>query len=179
MAQRQRELYSFQHRQRQLLQQKAMLMRQGMTPGPIGGPKGPQQPPQQQPPPQFAYPAGYSPGPGNPPSSPGNFNPMGGVPTDPKMGSRGPVVSQGMMGGMQGQFGGVVNPAVQPAPFQQFAGAGESALLLPVIFLCTISNNIITFNCQEQNDLMSTQKKIKMFSFTVISVLSHRSPTYF
>ncbi|XP_023687355.2 nuclear receptor coactivator 1 [Paramormyrops kingsleyae] len=123
MAQRQRELYSFQHRQRQLLQQKAMLMRQGMAPGPMGGPKGPQQPQQQQPP-QFAYPTGYSPGPGNPPSSPGNFNPMGGVPTDPKMGSRRPVVSQSIMGGMQGQFGGVVNSAVQPAPFQQFAGAG-------------------------------------------------------
>ncbi|KPP69137.1 nuclear receptor coactivator 1-like [Scleropages formosus] len=128
LAQRQRELYSFQHRQRQLLQQKVMLMRQGMTTGPMGAvrpPKGPQQPQQQQPAPaQFAYPPGYSPGPGNPPSSPGHFNPMSGAPADPKMASRGPLTTQSMIGGMQGQFGGAVNSGVQPGLFQQFGGPG-------------------------------------------------------
>ncbi|XP_064781250.1 nuclear receptor coactivator 1-like isoform X2 [Oncorhynchus masou masou] len=123
LAQRQRELYSFQHRQRQLLQQKVMLMRQGMgTGGPVGatrGPKGPQ--PQQQ---QFSYPPGYSPMSGNPPSSPSLFNPMGG-PLDPKLSGLGPMGSHSaMMGGMQGQFGGGVNSAVQPGLFQQFGGPG-------------------------------------------------------
>uniref|UniRef100_A0A8C7LCG6 Nuclear receptor coactivator 1 n=1 Tax=Oncorhynchus kisutch TaxID=8019 RepID=A0A8C7LCG6_ONCKI len=123
LAQRQRELYSFQHRQRQLLQQKVMLMRQGMGGGgPMGatrGQKGPQ--PQQQ---QFGYPPGYSPIPGNPPSSPSLFNPMGGT-QDPKLSGQGPMGSQAtMMGGMQGQFGGAVNSAVQPVLFQQFGGPG-------------------------------------------------------
>uniref|UniRef100_A0A8C7QVB8 Nuclear receptor coactivator 1 n=1 Tax=Oncorhynchus mykiss TaxID=8022 RepID=A0A8C7QVB8_ONCMY len=123
LAQRQRELYSFQHRQRQLLQQKVMLMRQGMgTGGPIEatrGLKGPQ--PQQQ---QFSYPPGYSPMSGNQPSSPSLFNPMGG-PLDPKLSGLGPMGSHSaMMGGMQGQFGGGVNSAVQPGLFQQFGGPG-------------------------------------------------------
>ncbi|CAB1342966.1 unnamed protein product, partial [Coregonus sp. 'balchen'] len=123
LAQRQRELYSFQHRQRQLLQQKVMLMRQGMgTGGPIGatrGQKGPQ--PQQQ---QFSYPPGYSPMSGNPPSTPCLFNPMGG-PLDPKLSGLAPLGSQAaMMGGIQGQFGGGVNSAVQAGLFQQFGGPG-------------------------------------------------------
>ncbi|XP_036405738.1 nuclear receptor coactivator 1 [Megalops cyprinoides] len=122
LAQRQRELYSFQHRQRQLLQQKVMLMRQGMGTGPMGaarlqkGPQPPQQAQQQQ---QFAYPPGYSPAPGNPPTSPSHFSPMGGPP-DSKLAARGPMANQGMMGSMQGQFG---NP-VQPGLFQQFGGPG-------------------------------------------------------
>uniref|UniRef100_A0A672PU86 Nuclear receptor coactivator 1-like n=1 Tax=Sinocyclocheilus grahami TaxID=75366 RepID=A0A672PU86_SINGR len=71
MAQRQRELYSFQHRQRQLMQQKVLLMRQGMNTGPLGAqrvPKGPQQqqPPQQQ---QFGFSPGYNAVPGNTPTS--------------------------------------------------------------------------------------------------------------
>ncbi|KAJ8275190.1 hypothetical protein COCON_G00098150 [Conger conger] len=127
LAQRQRELYSFQHRQRQLLQQKVMLMRQGMAAGPLGAPrmqKGPQQPPQQQQgQPQFAYPPGYTPAGGNSPGSPSHFSAMGG-PLDPKMAARGPMANQGMMGNMQGQFGGAVNSPVQPGLFQQFAGSG-------------------------------------------------------
>ncbi|KAJ8335080.1 hypothetical protein SKAU_G00407190 [Synaphobranchus kaupii] len=116
LAQRQRELYSFQHRQRQLLQQKVMLMRQGMGVGPLGATrmqKGPQQqqPPQQQ----FAYP----PAGGNPPTSPSHFSPMGGT-LDPKLAARGPMANQGIMGNMQGQFGG----AVQPSLFPQFGGSG-------------------------------------------------------
>ncbi|XP_039547781.1 nuclear receptor coactivator 1 isoform X3 [Pimephales promelas] len=95
MAQRQRELYSFQHRQRQLLQQKVLLMRQGMNTGPLGAqrvPKGPQQqlPPQQQ---QFSFPPGYNAVPGNTPTSPSHFNPMGG-PLDPKLPTRGGMIQQ-------------------------------------------------------------------------------------
>uniref|UniRef100_A0A8C1YVL1 Nuclear receptor coactivator 1 n=1 Tax=Cyprinus carpio TaxID=7962 RepID=A0A8C1YVL1_CYPCA len=107
MAQRQRELYSFQHRQRQLMQQKVLLMRQGMNTGPLGVqrvPKGPQQqqPPQQQ---QFGFSPGYNAVPGNTPTSPSHFNPMGG-PLDPKLPARGGMGNQGIMGGIQGQFGG-------------------------------------------------------------------------
>uniref|UniRef100_A0A3P8UVD4 Nuclear receptor coactivator 1 n=1 Tax=Cynoglossus semilaevis TaxID=244447 RepID=A0A3P8UVD4_CYNSE len=62
LAQRQRELYSIQHRQRQLFQQKVMLMRQNMAGAPTGAmgavgtarvPKGPITTPQQQQPPQM------------------------------------------------------------------------------------------------------------------------------
>lgn len=124
LAQRQRELYSFQHRQRQLLQQKVMLMRQGMgNGGPIGATRGQKGPLTQQQ--QFSYPPGYSPMSGNPPSSPSLFNPMGG-PLDPKLSGLGPMGNHSaMMSGMQGQFGGVVNSAVQPGLFQQFGGPGE------------------------------------------------------
>uniref|UniRef100_A0A8C2BVW0 Nuclear receptor coactivator 1 n=1 Tax=Cyprinus carpio TaxID=7962 RepID=A0A8C2BVW0_CYPCA len=125
MAQRQRELYSFQHRQRQLMQQKVLLMRQGMNTGPLGVqrvPKGPQQqqPPQQQ---QFGFSPGYNAVPGNTPTSPSHFNPMGG-PLDPKLPTRGGMGNQGIMGGIQGQFGGPVNTPVQQGLFQQFGGSG-------------------------------------------------------
>nr|XP_021324335.1 nuclear receptor coactivator 1 isoform X1 [Danio rerio]XP_691744.5 nuclear receptor coactivator 1 isoform X1 [Danio rerio] len=128
MAQRQREVYSYQHRQRQLLQQKVMLMRQGINTGPLGAqrlPKGPQQ--QQQPPPQqqqqFGFPPGYNAVPGNTPTSPSHFNPMGG-PLDPKLSVRAGLGNQGIMGAIQGQFGGPVNTPVQQGLFQQFGGSG-------------------------------------------------------
>uniref|UniRef100_A0A672PZG1 Nuclear receptor coactivator 1 n=1 Tax=Sinocyclocheilus grahami TaxID=75366 RepID=A0A672PZG1_SINGR len=126
MAQRQRELYSFQHRQRQLLQQKVMLMRQGMNTGPLGAQRVPKGPQQQQPPPQqqqFGFPPGYNAVPGNTPTSPSHFNPMGG-PLDPKLPARGGMGNQGIMGGIQGQFGGPVNTPVQQGLFQQFGGSG-------------------------------------------------------
>ncbi|KAJ8270650.1 hypothetical protein GJAV_G00117610 [Gymnothorax javanicus] len=138
LAQRQRELYSFQHRQRQLLQQKVMLMRQGMGTGPMGAPrmqKGPQQQQQQQPqqqqstqptqpqPQQFAFPPSYTPTSANPPTSPGHFSPMGSS-MDPKIAARGPMTGQSMLGNMQGQFGGAVGSSVQPSVFQQFGGSG-------------------------------------------------------
>uniref|UniRef100_A0A8C1NTF0 Nuclear receptor coactivator 1 n=1 Tax=Cyprinus carpio TaxID=7962 RepID=A0A8C1NTF0_CYPCA len=126
MAQRQRELYSFQHRQRQLLQQKVMLMRQGMNTGPLGAQRVPKGPQQQQPPPQqqlFGFPPSYNAVPGNTPTSPSHFNPMGG-PLDPKLPARGGMGNQGIMGGIQGQFGGPVNTPVQQGLFQQFGGSG-------------------------------------------------------
>ncbi|KAG9347571.1 hypothetical protein JZ751_005140 [Albula glossodonta] len=130
LAQRQRELYSFQHRQRQLLQQKVMLMRQGMGAGPMGPSRVQKQQPQQQqqqqqpqPQQQFAFPPNYTPATGNPPTSPSHFSPMGGPP-DPKLAGRSPMTNQGMMGNMQGQFGGAVNSPVQPNLFQQFGGPG-------------------------------------------------------
>lgn len=101
-----------------------------MTPGPIGAqrvPKGPQQqqqPPQQQ---QFGYNPGYNPVPGSTPTSPSHFNPMG-TPLDPKLSARLPIANQGMIGGMQGQFGGPVNSSVQQGLFQQFAGAGKQVM---------------------------------------------------
>ncbi|XP_056621270.1 nuclear receptor coactivator 1 isoform X2 [Triplophysa dalaica] len=127
MAQRQRELYSFQHRQRQLLQQKVMLMRQGMNAGLLGAQRVPKGPPQQQTQPlpqqQFGYPPGYNSVPGNTPTSPSHFNPLGG-PLDPKLSTRGGMGNQGIMGGIQGQFGSPVNSPVQQGLFQQFGGPG-------------------------------------------------------
>ncbi|XP_035380061.1 nuclear receptor coactivator 1 isoform X2 [Electrophorus electricus] len=128
LAQRQRELYSFQHRQRQLLQQKVLMMRQGLGTGPVGPqrlPQGPQQPQptppaQQTPPQQFGYPAGYGAGPpGNTPTSPSHFSPMG-APLDPKLPARGGMATQGL-------FGGPMNPPVQQGLFQQF-GSGMTFL---------------------------------------------------
>uniref|UniRef100_A0A8C5DM25 Nuclear receptor coactivator 1 n=1 Tax=Gouania willdenowi TaxID=441366 RepID=A0A8C5DM25_GOUWI len=93
LAQRQRELYSIQHRQRQLFQQKVMMMRQNMAAPPTGVAAGPvgaaprlpnaaqTPPPQQQ---QFSLPAGYSPMTGTPPTSPGHFSPPTGSPLDGK-----------------------------------------------------------------------------------------------
>uniref|UniRef100_A0AAY4AXS9 Nuclear receptor coactivator 1 n=1 Tax=Denticeps clupeoides TaxID=299321 RepID=A0AAY4AXS9_9TELE len=109
LAQRQRELYSFQHRQRQLLQQKVMLMRQGVAPGPMGAQRPPkggqqQQTPAQAPPPsqapQFGFPPGYNPVPSGSPTSPGHFSPMAG-PMDPKLPGRGAVGNPTLMAGMQ------------------------------------------------------------------------------
>ncbi|KAI5094367.1 nuclear receptor coactivator 1 isoform X1, partial [Silurus meridionalis] len=124
LAQRQRELYSLHHRQRQMLQQKVMMMRQGINPGPLGAqrvPKGPPQPQAQQQ--QFGYPPGYNTVPGSTPTSPSHFKPMG-APLDPKLSARMPIANQGMIGSMQGQFGGPVNPSVQQGLFQQFGSAG-------------------------------------------------------
>ncbi|KAM4601269.1 nuclear receptor coactivator 1 isoform 3-T5 [Polymixia lowei] len=126
LAQRQRELYSFQHRQRQLLQQKVMLMRQSMArggtaaAGPIGTarvPKGPPSiPQQQQQQQQFNFLPGYSPVVGNPPTSSSHFNPMSGGAPDTKLSGRVPPGSQALM---QGQFCGTVNSSLQ-----QFGGSG-------------------------------------------------------
>lgn len=143
LAQRQRELYSIQHRQRQLFQQKVMLMRQNMTGGPTGAigtarvPKGPpttpqqQQPPQQQPQQQqpqqqqqFSFPQGYNPMTGKPSTSQSHFSPMAGGPLDNNS-VRVPLNNQTLMGGVQGQFKSNVNSSMQQGLFQQFAGSGK------------------------------------------------------
>lgn len=96
-----------------------------MTPGSMGAqrvPKGPQ--PQQQ----FGYNSGYNTVPGSTPTSPSHFNTMG-TPLDPKLSARLPMANQGMIGGMQGQFGGAVNSTVQQGLFQQFGGAGKQVIL--------------------------------------------------
>ncbi|KAK7907733.1 hypothetical protein WMY93_016345 [Mugilogobius chulae] len=131
VAQRQRELYSNQHRQRQLFQQKVLMMRQNMA-APTGGvgpiaavrvPKGapvtPQQPPQQ--PQQFNFPQGYSPMTGNPPTSPSNFSPMAAGPLDNKLTARVPLSNQTLLGGVPGQFSNNIN-TMQTGLFQQFGG---------------------------------------------------------
>lgn len=135
LAQRQRELYSIQHRQRQLFQQKVLLMRQNMSGaatgavGPIGTarlPKGAPAPPQQQQQQQFNIPAGYNPMTGNPPTSPSQFSsPMSGGPLDNKLPGRVPLNNQTLIGGVQGQFSSSVNSSLQQGLFQQFGGSGE------------------------------------------------------
>uniref|UniRef100_A0A8D2ZTC3 Nuclear receptor coactivator 1 n=1 Tax=Scophthalmus maximus TaxID=52904 RepID=A0A8D2ZTC3_SCOMX len=131
LAQRQRELYSIQHRQRQLFQQKVMLMRQNMAAAPTGAvapigaarvpkvsPTTPQ--PQQQ---QFTFPTGFNPLTGNPPTSPSHFSPMSGAPLDGKLSTRVPLSNQALMGGVQGQFSGAVSSSLQQSLFQQFGGS--------------------------------------------------------
>ncbi|XP_055005197.1 nuclear receptor coactivator 1 isoform X2 [Boleophthalmus pectinirostris] len=132
VAQRQRELYSNQHRQRQLFQQKVLMMRQNMA-APTGGvgpiaavrvPKGapvtPQQPPQQ--PQQFTFPQGYGPLTGNPPTSPSNFSPMAAGPLDNKLTARVPLSNQTLLGGVSGQFNNNNVNTMQTGLFQQFGG---------------------------------------------------------
>ncbi len=102
-----------------------------MNTGPLGAQRVPKGPQQQQPPPQqqqFGFPPGYNAVPGNTPTSPSHFNPMGG-PLDPKLPARRGMGNQGIMGGIQGQFGGPVNTPVQQELFLQFGGSGMSHLL--------------------------------------------------
>uniref|UniRef100_A0AAQ5X2U4 Nuclear receptor coactivator 1 n=1 Tax=Amphiprion ocellaris TaxID=80972 RepID=A0AAQ5X2U4_AMPOC len=133
LAQRQRELYSIQHRQRQLFQQKVMLMRQNMVGAPTGavGPVGtarapkasPTTPQPQQQQQQFNLPPGYNPMTGNPPTSPSHFSPMSGGPLDNKLSGRVPLNNQTLMSGVQGQFNSTVNSSLQQGLFQQFGGS--------------------------------------------------------
>lgn len=135
LAQRQRELYSIQHRQRQLFQQKVMLMRQNIAGAPTGAvgaigtarvPKGPPTTPQQQQQQQqFNFPQGYNPMTGKPPTSPSHFSPMTGGPLDNKLSVRVPLNNQTLMGGVQSQFSSTVNSSIQQGLFQQFGGSGE------------------------------------------------------
>lgn len=132
LAQRQRELYSIQHRQRQLFQQKVMLMRQNMTAAPTGAvgtvrvPKGPPTTPQQQQQQQsqFNFPQGYNPMTGKPSTSQSHFSPVAGGPLD-NGSARVPLNSQALLTGAQGQFKNNVNSSAQQGLFQQFAGSGE------------------------------------------------------
>ncbi|XP_047244838.1 nuclear receptor coactivator 1 isoform X2 [Girardinichthys multiradiatus] len=126
LAQRQRELYSIHHRQQQqLLQHKVRLMRQNMAGAPTGGvgtarlPKGPPTTSQQQ----FSFPPGYNPMAGNTPTSPSQFSPVSGAPLDTKLSVRVPLNNQTLLGGLQGQFDGTVNPSKQQGLFQQFGGS--------------------------------------------------------
>uniref|UniRef100_A0A674NRX8 Nuclear receptor coactivator 1 n=1 Tax=Takifugu rubripes TaxID=31033 RepID=A0A674NRX8_TAKRU len=131
--QRQREIYSIQHRQRQLFQQKVMLMRQNMAGAPAGSvgsigtaqapkvaPTTPQQPPQQQ----FSFPQVYNPLTGKPATSPSPFSPMTGGPLDNKVTVRVPLNNQTLLGGVQGQFS-TVNSSIQQGLFQQFSGSAQ------------------------------------------------------
>ncbi|KAM4712605.1 LOW QUALITY PROTEIN: nuclear receptor coactivator 1 [Anableps anableps] len=126
LAQRQRELYSIHHRQQQqLLQHKVRLMRQNMAGAPTGGlgtprvPKGPPTTSQQQ----FSFPPGYTPMAGNTSTSPSHFSTVLGAPLDTKLSVRVPLNSQALLGGLQGQFDGAVNPTMQQGLFQQFGGS--------------------------------------------------------
>lgn len=142
LAQRQREIYSIQHRQRQLFQQKVMLMRQNMAGAPAGSvapigtvrapkvpPTTPQQPQQQPPQQQFNFPQAYNPMAGKPPTSPSPFSPMTGGPLDNKLTVRVPLNNQTLMGGVQGQFNSTMNSSMQQRLFQQFGGSGEFSSL--------------------------------------------------
>lgn len=138
LAQRQREIYSIQHRQRQLFQQKVMLMRQNMagvpagSVAPIGTVRAPKvSPTTPQPPPhQFNFPQAYNPMAGKTPTSPSLFSPMTGGPLDNKLTVRVPLNNQTLMGGVQGQFNSTMNSSMQQRLFQQFGGSGEFSSLL-------------------------------------------------
>uniref|UniRef100_A0A8C3JE30 Nuclear receptor coactivator n=1 Tax=Calidris pygmaea TaxID=425635 RepID=A0A8C3JE30_9CHAR len=127
LAQRQRELYSQQHRQRQLMQQRAILMRQQSfgnnlppsagLPVQIGAARLPQAPPQ-----QFPYPPNYGTTPGNPPTSTSPFSPLASNP-EAALANRGSMVNRGMMGGVGGQFGAGMTPQMQQNIFQ-YSGSG-------------------------------------------------------
>ncbi|XP_048106959.1 nuclear receptor coactivator 1 [Alosa alosa] len=131
LAQRQRELYSFQHRQRQILQQKVIMMSQSMAPG-LGvhqvpkslqqqGPAQGQAQSQHQ---QFGYLTRYSTASSTTPTSPSHFNQMGG-PLDLKLPGRVTLENQSMIGTVQGQFGAVVNSPGQYGILQP----GDSSFL--------------------------------------------------
>ncbi|XP_010000482.1 PREDICTED: nuclear receptor coactivator 1 [Chaetura pelagica] len=127
LAQRQRELYSQQHRQRQLMQQRAILMRQQSfgnnlppsagLPVQIGATRLPQAPPQ-----QFPYPPNYGTTPGNPPTSTSPFSPLTSNP-EAALANRSSMVNRGMMGGVGGQFGTGMTPQMQQNIFQ-YSGSG-------------------------------------------------------
>ncbi|XP_054474422.1 nuclear receptor coactivator 1 [Anoplopoma fimbria] len=135
LAQRQRELFSIQHRQRQLFQQKVMLMRQNMAGAPTGAagptgtarvPKGPPSTPQQQQQQQqqqFNFPPGYNPLTGKSPTSTSHFSPMTGGPLDSKLPVRVPLNNQALMAGVQGQFSSTVSSTLPQGLFQQFGGS--------------------------------------------------------
>lgn len=130
LAQRQRELYSIQHRQRQLFQQKVMLMRQSMAGAPPGaaGPTGTARVPKVSPTvsqQKFNFPPGYNQMAGNTPTSPSHFSPLSGGPLDSKLSVRVPLNNQTLMGGLQGQFDSNANSSLQQGLFQQFGGSGE------------------------------------------------------
>lgn len=130
LAQRQRELYSQQHRQRQLMQQRAMLMRQQQSfgntlppsagvPVQLGAGRLPQAPPQ-----QFPFPPSYGTNPGNPPTSTSPFSQLA---TNPEvvLANRNNMVNRGMMGSIGGQFNSGMSPQMQQNIFQ-YSGAGAS-----------------------------------------------------
>lgn len=142
LAQRQRELYSQQHRQRQLIQQqRAMLMRQQSfgnnlppssgLPVQMGNPRLPQGASQ-----QFPYPPNYGTNPGTPPASTSPFSQLAANP-EAALASRNSMVNRGMTGNLGGQFGTGINPQMQQTVFQ-YPGSGTRAttvLLLQVLHI--------------------------------------------
>ncbi|OXB78585.1 UNVERIFIED_CONTAM: hypothetical protein H355_010065 [Colinus virginianus] len=128
LAQRQRELYSQQHRQRQLMQQRAILMRQQSfgnnlppsagLPVQMGAARLPQAPPQ-----QFPYPPNYGTSPGNPPTSTSPFSQLASSP-EAALANRGGMVTRGMMGSVGGQFSTGMTPQMQQNIFQ-YSGSGS------------------------------------------------------
>ncbi|KAH0510217.1 Nuclear receptor coactivator 1 [Microtus ochrogaster] len=128
LAQRQRELYSQQHRQRQIIQQqRAMLMRHQSfgnnippssgLPVQMGNPRLPQGAPQ-----QFPYPPNYGTNPGTPPASTSPFSQLAANP-EASLATRSSMVNRGMAGNMGGQFGTGINPQMQQNVFQ-YPGSG-------------------------------------------------------
>lgn len=128
LAQRQRELYSQQHRQRQIIQQqRAMLMRHQSfgnnippssgLPVQMGTPRLPQGAPQ-----QFPYPPNYGTNPGTPPASTSPFSQLAANP-EASLATRSSMVNRGMAGNMGGQFGAGISPQMQQNVFQ-YPGPG-------------------------------------------------------
>ncbi|XP_041267791.1 nuclear receptor coactivator 1-like [Onychostruthus taczanowskii] len=136
LAQRQRELYSQQHRQRQLMQQRALLMRQQQQQQqqqqnfgnsamgtPLGTPRLPQGGAQ-----QFPFPPGYG-------TSGGGAGGFGG-PEAAALGSRGGLGGRGMMAA---PFGAGMGPAGMQQNLFQYSGAGMAPQSDPAGFAPALS----------------------------------------
>nr|AAB01228.1 steroid receptor coactivator 1a [Mus musculus] len=128
LAQRQRELYSQQHRQKQIIQQqKPMLMKHQSfgnnippssgLPVQMGDPRLLQGAPQ-----QFPYPPNYGTNPGTPPASTSPFSQLAANP-EASLATRSSMVNRGMAGNMGGQFGAGISPQMQQNVFQ-YPGPG-------------------------------------------------------
>ncbi|KAM9703369.1 LOW QUALITY PROTEIN: nuclear receptor coactivator 1 [Menidia menidia] len=136
LAQRQREIYSIQHRQRQLFQQKVLMMRQSLAgggapgvgaPG-VGGaarvPKGPTPAPPTPPrPAAVQLPARVQPPGGQHPYLTGALRPPGGgAQRAPGGGGTGAPWGGGGRG-VHGQFSGAIGPSAPPGLFPPFGGS--------------------------------------------------------
>lgn len=141
LRQRQQQQQQQQVQQQQVHQQRAMMMRSpgismpsggaAPTPMPMGGtnPRLPQAGSQ-----QFSYSASnYGTGLPSPPPHPGSSSPFSSPLSPNRL-----MASQGVMGNVGGQYGGVMSPPLQHSPFQ-FSGSGICGELGSSVCVCVCS----------------------------------------